>query len=319
MRYRSFLAYSGVLLLIAACLQLTGCAATPTSNGASSSTVIITGILMNVTQASGEVRADALNSNWTKLATYYPDTHLFEVVGAPTNDTIYFKAVQYNAAHAYTTESFAYNRISVETSSVFAVVTFETMVTVDANCTVHSGYTMEGYGIYIYNKGKNAFQLYSTGGSFLGASFPINRLPPLIGDDTYTITLTEKNASNDGLQKEFYNVTAGVTPFNMATPEIPVSSFIVFPPDSTTFTTGNPTFEWQPMWWADHYLLRVYTEDMHSVVWTVSTTETEIEMPGSVVASAGSGDFRFEVEVHPVAAFSECYFQNGNLPKFTIP
>jgi len=312
--------YAVLLILATSLFLLYGCGANPTGSGAETSTfTTITGMLDGVTQVSGEIHVNAFaHLNTTMPTKYNYTTHTYEVSNVPLNDTIYIIASQHDASYTSASYSYAYNRIDVGSGPGSMIITFETQATVEANCTEAPGCDMYGYGAYISNDDKYLLLIYSACGS-PGTSFSINKLPPLKTGDCYIISLCENNAFNDGFQKDFFNVQAGANSFNMATPEVPSVPFLVFPPDKTTFETGTPTFEWQPVSWADHYVVHVYTSDMSQGVWTLVTTETKAIMPSSVATAAGSGDFNWEVEVWPVTAYKGCYFQNRTLPKYTMP
>ena len=329
MNIRTYAFYAISLILASSFFLLNGCG-NVTGDKETPAYTYITGRLDNVTQVSPEVSpvveayyrsGDAPSSHLAVklcVTTFYNGTNTFEVILVPKNSTVYILGRQHDAAGSSSSYSYAYNRIDVADDPATVIVTFESPTTIDATCSPLTGFTMYSYNVYISRDNKFLLQVIGMGGGSLGNTFSIEKLPRLLSGDSYIVALSERNASEDALEKYFYNMSDGTVPFDMSTPEAPDTSFIVFPPDGTTFTTGNPTFEWQDIPWADNYVLWFYTADMASSKWMTSTTECKLEMPASVKSSFGSGDFRFQIEAQKSGTIESYFFTNSVLPKFTI-
>jgi hypothetical protein len=315
-----FTVYAVLLILASSFFLLNGCGAKPTSLGSPILYTYIIGELDGITETTGEVHANALGHlNISMPTSYNPITHTFEVRNVPVNDTIYIKAIQYDASGTWASTSFSYGKVDITTEPVYCVITFESPASIDATCTVLSGFNMSGYGTYISKNNRLLLQVYSTSGGSIGSTFTINKLPKLLSGDSYVVTLSEKNSSGDVLSRYFYDIPVGASAFNMATPECPTTSFLVFPPNLTTFATGTPTFEWQSIPWADYYQLWVFDSSLINQKWYVSTTESRVSMPVDIASQIGSGTFVWQVEAHRNSTIETDVFCNGLLPGYVVP
>lgn len=317
----------GILLLAASTILIAGCGTDPTTLGSTAqSYTSITGRVDNVTQASVEVFANALGHSSSTMpvistipVTYDNNTHTFEVSNAPANDTIYIGARQHDASSSLASTFYSYGKINVGTDPGYLVVTFEAPATVDADCNVPKGFNIGGYRAYVSKNDKAVLPVITMDEDY-GNSIVINKLPKLLQGDSYVINFTEFNASYDSLDKYFYDIDKdGEHIFDISTPEVPATQFLIFPTDGTTISAGVPTFEWQKISWAKEYNIWVYSSDMSKVEWHAITTEANIRMPADIATAAGSGTFCWQVAADDCGAPICNVFSNRILPEYIVP
>jgi hypothetical protein len=245
-------------------------------------------------------------------------THTFEVRNVPANDTVYIGAMQHDASSSLNSISYSYGRINIGTDAGYLAVTFEAQAAVDADCNVPKGFNIGGYRVYVSKDNKPVLPIITMDGDY-GNSIAMNKLPKLLPGDSYIIDLTEFNTNCDSLDKFFYDIQDGWNTFDISTPEIPATQFLIFPPDGAAFSTGVPTFEWQEIPWAKQYNIWVYSSDMSKEEWHATTTEAKICMPADVAAAAGSGTFVWQVSADNRGTAVCNIFSNRVLPGYTVP
>jgi hypothetical protein len=317
----------GILLLAAGTILIAGCGSDPTISdtgaGAKQTYTFITGRVDNVTQTNCEVFANALGHLSTTMpvisvmpVTYDNATGTFEISNVPANDTIYIGARQHDACSSVNSVSYSYGRINVGTGVGYLAVTFEAQATVDADCNVPKGFNIGGYRAYVSRDGKPVLPIITMDGDY-GNSIAISKLPKLLPGDSYIINFTEFNSDYDSLDKYFYNIGDGFHAFDISTPEVPATEFLISPPDGAAFTSAVPTFEWQEIPWAKEYNIWVYNS-VSKEEWHAVTTGTKISMPADVAAAAGKGTFYWQVSADDNGTAIYNIFSNRILPGYTV-